>query len=62
MRLLRVLLLSVVVVCVVGVSAFGADGGVLRYRHGLPPVLAQEVENLGRQQLTPAEEKPEGEA
>jgi len=48
-----------VAVAVVLSSALLADGGTLRYRHGLPPVLEQEVENLGRQQLTPAEEKPE---
>ncbi len=48
-----------VAVAVVLSSAVLADGGVLRYRHGLPPVLEQEVAYLGRQQLTPAEEKPE---
>jgi hypothetical protein len=34
-------------------------GGVLRYRHGLLPVLQQEVGYLGGQELKRAEQKPE---
>ena len=48
-----------VAVAVVLCPAVLADGDTLRYRHGLPPVLEQEVAYLGRQELTPAEEKPE---
>jgi len=48
-----------VLMAVVLSSALLADGGTLRYRHGLPPVLEQEVAYPGRQELTPAEEKPE---
>ncbi len=59
MRLLKVVLSGVLVACVLGAPSLAADGGVLRYRHGLPPVLEQEVTYLGRQQLKPAEEKPE---
>jgi hypothetical protein len=59
MRLLGAALSSVVVVCTLGVGAFGADGGTLRYRQGLPPVLEQEVGYLGSQELKPATEKPE---
>ena len=40
-------------------SVLLADGGTFRYRHGLPPVLEQEVGYVGGQELRPAEQKPE---
>jgi hypothetical protein len=39
--------------------SYGADGGTLRYRQALPPMLEQEAWYLSPQELTPAAEKPE---
>ena len=59
MRPVTVVLAGVVAATFVSASSFAADGGTFRYRHGLPPVLEQEVGYLGSRELKPAEQKPE---